>query len=110
MRSLLLIVLTGLSITSFSQAYHCGMFGMIEDDYYRMYIGNFNTTLDSIKATNVATCEVTTLPIEIIEVKRKRRYSYIYLYIKGKDFDEAPYRIKYPTGAWGIISDQPGNW
>jgi len=111
MRSIQLIVLFGLlSTTSFSQAYHCGMFGMIEDDYGRMYIGNFNTTLDSIKATNVVTCDVTTVPIEIISVTHRRRYTYIHLYIKGKEFDDLPYRIKYPTGAWGIISNEPGHW
>ena len=106
MRSLLLIVLVGLSFTSFSQAYHCGMFGMIEDDYQRMYIGNFDTSLDSIMVTNVVNCESKTIPIEIISINHRRRYTYIYMYIKDKQFDTTPYRIKYPKGAWGIISNQ----
>lgn len=106
MRSLLLIVLTGLSFTSFSQAYQCGMFGMIEDDFNRMYIGNFDTSLDSIMVTNVVNCESKTIPIEIISVTHRRRYTYIFMYIKDTQFDTTPYRIKYPKGAWGIISNQ----
>lgn len=93
-----------------AQCHRCGMFGMLQDNFEEVYVARFTAELDSIQLESARTCEVITAPCELQEVSRGSRFTKIYLRIDHPRFDGADYRIKYPTGDWGIVSDSPGYW
>lgn len=94
------------SSTMMGQAYNCGMFGMIEDDFGHVYVGRFDLTMDSVSLESAADCEVFTVPLEVFDIKPGKRWTKIWLDIDHKNFNDASYRIKYPTGSWQIIRDK----
>lgn len=105
MRSLSVIIAMLISSTMVGQAYNCGMFGMIEDDFGNGYIGRFDMTLDSVQLESMATCKVFTAPTKVWDIKNGGRWTKIWMDIEHPDFDAAGYKIKYPSGSWQIIRE-----
>lgn len=103
MRCVQLIVAMLASSTMVGQAYNCGMFGMITDDYGNGYIGRFDLTLDSVSLESMATCDVFTAPILVWDIKNGKKNTIIWMDIQHYHFDDVGYKIKYPTGSWQII-------
>ena len=100
------------STTISAQAYNCGLFGIIEDDLGNGYVGRFDTMMDSVQLESMATCDIITAPIEVIDIRNRKRWTTLWLYIKHDDFDDSGYRIKYPSGSWDIRrlkADVPDN-
>ena len=110
MRILSTLLLLGFLATANAQCYRCGMFGMLMDNYDELYVARFTTQLDSITLESARSCEVIKAKIQVEEVSRGLRKTKLFLKIDHKNFNGAPYRIKYPTGAWGLINDEPGYW
>ena len=106
MRCIQLIIAMLVSSTMVGQAYNCGMFGMIEDDYGNVYIGRFDLTMDSIQLESAVDCEVFTVALEVFDIQNGKRWTKIWLDIDHKNFDDAGYRIKYPSGSWQIIREK----
>lgn len=110
MKTLLTVVLMITSTLSYGQCHKCGMFGMLSDNYEDLWVARFTHELDSIRLESAQTCQVLVVPCEVYEVRNGKRKTILSLRIKHRKFDGAPYRIRYPTGAWGIVKGQPGYW
>ena len=87
-----------------AQAYNCGMFGMLQDMYGETYVARFNPNLETIKLESAVTCESIECKVDVFDVKRRRKNTILWINIIHPKFDDMPYRIKYPTGSWGIIN------
>ena len=103
MRSLSVMIAMLVSSTVMGQAYSCGMFGMIADDYSNGYIGRFDLTLDSVQLESMNTCDIFKAPIEVWDIKNRKNWTIIWMDIQHPDFDMTGYKIKYPTGSWQVI-------
>ena len=110
MKDLLPFLLLSLTTTAFSQCYNCGMFGMLADAHEDVYVARFTAELDSIQLESARTCEVLTCPVSVLSVKARTRNTILEIMIEHPKFNDVPYRIKYPTGSWGIVADIPGYW
>ncbi len=102
MRSLSVIIAMLVSGTISAQAYNCGLFGIITDDYNNPYVGRFDNMMDSVQLESAATCEVLTAPIEVIDIRNGKRWTTLWVLVKHEDFDDVGYKIKYPSGSWDI--------
>tara|TARA_B100001057_G_scaffold315511_1_gene315625 strand:+ start:4573 stop:4923 length:351 start_codon:yes stop_codon:yes gene_type:complete len=87
-----------------AQAYNCGMFGMLEDSYGETYVARFYEGLDSISLESAITCETIVCNVEVFDVKHRRYKTVIWITIDHPKFNDMPYRIKYPTGSWGVVN------
>tara|TARA_B100001057_G_scaffold480472_1_gene553352 strand:+ start:892 stop:1248 length:357 start_codon:yes stop_codon:yes gene_type:complete len=94
-----------LSKEASSQAYNCGMFGMLEDNYGETYVARFHEGLDDISLESALTCEIIECNVKVFDIRHRRYSTVVWINIEHPKFDGAPYRIKYPTGSWGIISN-----
>lgn len=92
-----------LSLNANAQA--CGLFGMIDDRHGNAYFGRFDETLSYVTLESAATCEVSEISIEILDVRRGRRQTKIHMMIQDPRFEDAIYVIKYPTGNWNLIRE-----
>ena len=92
------------STTISAQAYNCRMFGMLEDLNGDLYVARFDESLESIMLESALTCDVIHAGVKVFDVKVKRKNTIIWLMIDHELFNDVPYRIKYPTGSWGIIN------
>ena len=108
MRSLSVIIAMLVSGTISAQAYNCGLFGMITDDYGQAYVGRFDMQLDSVQLESMATCETFTVPIEVFDIRNGKWFTKIWMFIEHKDFDDIGYKIKYPSGSWQIMREKAG--
>ena len=106
MRSLQLIIAMLVSSTMVGQAFNCGMFGIIEDDYGNGYVGRFDMTLDSVQLESMATCQVFMAPIKVWDINNGKRWTKVWMDIQHPNFDAAGYKIKYPSGSWQIIRER----
>ena len=106
MRSLSVILLMLVSTTISAQAFNCGLFGVITDDYGQSYVGRFDMQLDSVQLESMATCEKFTAPIEVYDIRNGRWFTKIWMFIEHKDFDDIGYKIKYPSGSWQIMREK----
>jgi hypothetical protein len=104
------VLLLFLTTTAYGQCYNCGMFGMLADHYEDIYVARFTVDLDSIQLESAKSCEVFTAPVTVTEVKARRRMTRLELYIHHPKFNDVPYRIRYPSGSWGIVNGGPGYW
>tara|TARA_B100000963_G_scaffold362004_1_gene401903 strand:- start:293 stop:667 length:375 start_codon:yes stop_codon:yes gene_type:complete len=103
MKETSVILLMLVSTTMLGQAFNCGVFGIIEDDFGNGYVGRFDMTLDSVELESMATCNVFTSPITVWDINNGKRWTRVWMDIKHPSFDETGYKIKYPTGSWQII-------
>ena len=87
-----------------AQAYNCGMFGMLQDMYGETYVARFNEDLESIQLESATTCDHIVCKVEVFDIKRRRKNTILWMNLIHPKFDDMPYRIKYPTGSWGIIN------
>ena len=110
MKTLATAIILLFAQAAYGQCHNCGMFGMLEDNYEELYVARFTTQLDSIRLESATTCQVIVAPCEVIEVRRKKRHTILSLRIAHARFNGAPYRIRYPTGAWGLVKGSPGHW
>ena len=62
MRSLSVIILMLVSTTISAQAFNCGLFGIITDDYDNPYLGRFDAMMDSVTLESANTCELSLHP------------------------------------------------
>ena len=106
MRSLQLIIAMLVSSTMVGQAFNCGMFGIIEDDYGNGYVGRFDMTLDGVQLESMATCQMFMAPIEVWDIRNGKHWTKVWIDIDHPNFDQAGYKIKYPTGSWQIIRER----
>ena len=106
MRSLSVIIAMLVSTTMLGQAYSCGMFGMIEDDFGNGYVGRFDMTLDSVQLESMGTCETFYSPVTVWDIKNGNRWTKIWMDIEHPDFDASGYKIKYPSGSWQVIHEK----
>jgi len=88
------------------QAYNCGMFGAVSDDYGHYHIGRFDEGMNTVSLESVRTCEIIIADVTVWAVKVGRKYTKVNLDIKHKDFDDAGYYIKYPNQAWTNIKQR----
>ena len=102
MRHLLTIGIMLVSGTISAQAYNCGLFGIITDDYHNDYVGRFDTMMETVTLESSNTCEFITAPIEVVDIRNGKRWTKLWVLIKHEDFDDVGYKIKYPTGSWSI--------
>lgn len=86
------------------------MFGMLMDNHDEVYVARFTTQLDSITLESALDCEIIKAKVTVEEVSRGLRKTKLFLRIEHAKFNGAPYRIKYPTGAWGMVNGEPGYW
>ena len=110
MRFLSTLLLLGFFATANGQCYRCGMFGMLMDNHDEVYVARFTTQLDSITLESALDCEIIKAKVTVEEVSRGLRKTKLFLRIEHAKFNGAPYRIKYPTGAWGMVNGEPGYW
>jgi len=94
------------SSSAMGQAFQCGMFGMIQDDYGTQFIGRFDDTMDFVLLESASSCEVMEVPIAVWDVVPRKRYTKVFLDLEHPDFDDAAYLIRYPTGAWNIVKER----
>ena len=87
-----------------AQAYNCGMFGMLQDMYGETYVARFNHNLETIQLESATTCDHIVCKVDVFDIKRRRKNTVLWITIEHPRFDDMPYRIKYPTGSWGIIN------
>tara|TARA_Y100000816_G_scaffold135275_1_gene95594 strand:- start:4237 stop:4539 length:303 start_codon:yes stop_codon:yes gene_type:complete len=91
-----------------AQAYNCGMFGMLEDSYGETYVARFYDGLESISLESALTCETIVCDVKVFDVKHRRYNTVIWITIEHPKFNDVPYRIKYPTGSWGVVNKSTG--
>lgn len=104
MKYFLLPLLFTLSSAVSAQCYNCGMFGLLMDNFDEVYVARFTTELDSIQLESARTCNILTVPVTLESVKQRSIKTTIYMKIEHPRFDGASYRIKYPTGSWGVVT------
>ena len=106
MRSLSVIIAMLVSGTISAQAYNCGMFGMLEDSYGETYVARFYDGLESISLESALTCETIVCDVKVFDIKHRRYNTVIWITIEHPKFNDVPYRIKYPTGSWGVVNKE----
>lgn len=106
MRCVQLIIAMLVSSSVMGQAFHCGMFGILQDDYGTEYVGRFDDTMDYVFLESAESCNVVEVPITVWDVVPRKRYTKVFVDFNHPDFDDTAYLIRYPTGAWNIVKER----
>ena len=102
MRSLSVIILMLVSTTISAQAFNCGLFGIITDDYDNPYLGRFDAMMDSVTLESANTSDLISAPFKVFDIRNGKRWTKLLIFIGHESFDDIGYKIKYPTGSWNI--------
>tara|TARA_R100000541_G_scaffold39763_4_gene47514 strand:- start:208 stop:495 length:288 start_codon:yes stop_codon:yes gene_type:complete len=82
------------------------MFGMLEDVNGDLYVARFAESLESIMLESALTCDIIYTDVKVFDVTVRRKNTIIWIVIDHELFNDVPYRIKYPTGSWGLINQK----